>query len=464
MNTQVAHKPLEEFEAQDVPLLLTDIPGDTSKALFAREEQYSSPGGSAVRALSRVVLQEGYGALLRDVDGNVLIDFGMGMIGVSTGHRHPVVMRAISAVTDRYLHVYDMATPERVELFEYFASIVPDNLKRFQMYTGGAETVEAAMRLAKSTTRRHEFISLDRGFHGKTLGALSLTSGGPRQGYGPAAGGHAHTTAAYCYRCPLNLSYPSCGVACADMIENVFQQSTSGEVAAVVVEPMQAAGGMIIPPPEFLSKIASFCAKHELLLVVDEIFTGAGRTGKLWGFQHSDVTPNVLTMGKGCGSGYPVGMLAAEDRLVHDWPWNQAAGSSTTFGGNVVAAAAMLATLKVIEDEGLVENAARIGQLLMARFNEMKERFEFIGDVRGEGLMIGLELVRDKESKTPLDGGLCAQVFSEIMRRGVLIPSAAHVMRVVPPLVIDAELAMRGADLMEEAFEAFDRSARVAAT
>jgi 4-aminobutyrate aminotransferase / (S)-3-amino-2-methylpropionate transaminase / 5-aminovalerate transaminase len=461
MTPNIATRPLEDLTPADVPILVTELPGELSRSMFEREARYTSPGGSAVHTLSQLVLQEAYGALLKDVDGNVLIDFGMGMIGVSTGHRHPVVMRAISRAMDRYLHVYDMTTPERVELYEYMAEILPANLGRFQMYNGGAETVEAALRLAKSGTKKHEFISLYRGFHGKTLASMSLLGLPGKKGYGPLPGGYFQTPNAYCYRCPLGLKYPSCGVACADMISEVYEQQSTGDVAAVIVEPIQAAGGMIVPPPEFLPKIEAFCKKQGLVLIADEIFTGGGRTGKMWAFEHSGVQPNIVTMGKGTGSGFPVGLLAAEDGLVQNWPWNQPNGSSTTFGGNVVAAAAMLATLKVIGDEGMVENSARVGLIMKERFLEMQKKFDFIGDVRGEGLMIGLETVRDRSTKEPLPAELCAELFRQIMRRGVLIPSVAHVMRIVPPLMISEALAVKGLDLMEDAFEAFQRSAHL---
>jgi 4-aminobutyrate aminotransferase / (S)-3-amino-2-methylpropionate transaminase / 5-aminovalerate transaminase len=461
MAIHVASRKLEELGPQDVPLLKTPLPGPKSTALFAREQRFASAGISAVSTLSRLVLQDAYGCLLRDVDGNVLIDFGFGMVGVSTGHRHPVVVRALDEVLDRYLHVYDMATPERVELFEYLTSILPEQIRRFQMYTTGSETVEAAMRLAKSSTGKNEFISLYRGFHGKTLGSMALMGGGMKKGFGPLPGGTFQSHNAYCYRCPLNLTYPECGVACADQIENVFEQQTTGDVAAVVVEPMQAAGGMIIPPNEFLQKIRAFCDRKGLLLIIDEIFTGAGRTGKMWGYEHSGVVGDVVTAGKGIGSGFPVGLLASSSSLGNEWPWAQYAGSTTTFGGNAVAAVAALATLKVIVDERLAENAAVIGKHMLTRFRQMQDRFDFIGDVRGEGLMIGLELVRDKETKEPLAQELCGEIFRHVYQRGLLIPNASYILRIVPPLTITRELADRGLDIFEEALEAFSKTARL---
>ncbi len=461
MAIQAASRPLEDLGPQDVPILRTALPGPKSTALFEREQGLASAGSSAVSILSHLVLEDAYDCLLRDVDGNVLIDFGFGMVGVSTGHRHPIVVRAIKNVLDRYLHVYDMATPERVELFEYLTSILPERLGRFQMYTTGSETVEAAMRMAKASTGKHEFISLYRGFHGKTLGSMALMGGGMKKGFGPLPGGAFQSHNAYCYRCPLNLTYPSCGVACADQIENVYEQQTTGDVAAVVVEPMQAAGGMIIPPNEFLQKIRAFCDKKGLLLIVDEIFTGAGRTGKMWGFEHSGVVGDVITAGKGIGSGFPVGLMASDPSLGADWPWAQPAGSTTTFGGNAVAAVAALATLKVIVDQGLAKNAAVIGEHMLARFRQMQHRFDFIGDVRGEGLMIGIELVRDKETKEPMAQAHAEEIFRQVYQRGVLLPNATYILRIVPPLTLTRELADRGLDIFEAGLEAFAKTANL---
>lgn len=457
MTATTTTRPLEELGAADVPIIRTELPGPRSRELWARESRHASPGLSAMAALSQLVLADGRGALIRDVDGNVFIDFAMGMVGVSTGHVHPEVHAAMQEELERFLHTYDMASHARVQFFELLASLMPEQLQHFQMYSGGTETVEAGMRLAKSYTGKYEFIGLYRGFHGKTLGSLSLMGTAYKNGFGPRAPGMMLSPNAYCYRCPLKLTYPSCGVACADMIEEVYRNESTGQVAAVVLEPIQGAGGIIVPPPEFLQKIAEFCKRNGLLLFVDEIFTSAGRTGKMWAFEHFGLDPDIVTMGKGLGSGYPVGVVASSEPIMRDAPWAQHAGGSTTFGGNSVAATAAYATLRAIIDGDLMGNAQRVGEHMLARLREMQERHPVLGDVRGMGMVIGLEFVRDRETKEPISQAEAEQLFFECLRRGLLVPSAASIMRIVPPLVLSRELADRGLDLLEESIAALER-------
>jgi 4-aminobutyrate aminotransferase / (S)-3-amino-2-methylpropionate transaminase / 5-aminovalerate transaminase len=451
------HQPLNALGVADVPIIRTELPGPRSRELWSRENCYASPGLSAMASLSQLVLADGRGALIRDVDGNVFIDFAMGMVGVSTGHVHPEVHTALKEELDHFLHTYDMASQARVRFFELLAELMPAQLHRFQMYSGGTETVEAGLRLAKSYTRKYEFIGLYRGFHGKSLGTLSLMGIPYKNGFGPRAPGMMLTPNAYCYRCPLKLSYPSCGVACADMIEEVYRNESTGQVAAVVIEPIQGAGGIIVPPPEFVQKIAAFCKRNDLLLFVDEIFTSAGRTGKMWAFEHFGIEPDIVTMGKGLGSGYPVGVVASSEPIMHDWPWSQHAGGSTTFGGNSVAATAAYATLRAIRDEDMTGNAARVGGQMLARLRAMQERYPVIGDVRGMGLVIGLEFVRDRETREPIGQQEAERLFFECLRRGLLVPSAASIMRIVPPLMLSQELADKGLDLLEESIAALQR-------
>jgi 4-aminobutyrate aminotransferase-like enzyme len=241
------------------------------------------------------------------------------------------------------------------------------------------------------------------------------------------------------------------------MIEEVYRNESTGQVAAVVVEPIQGAGGIIVPPPEFLPKIAAFCKRNDLLLFVDEIFTSAGRSGKMWAFEHFDIDPDILSMGKGLGSGYPVGVVASSEPIMRDAPWAQHAGGSTTFGGNSVAATAAYATLRAILDGDMAGNAARVGAHMLERLRTMQQRHPVIGDVRGMGLVIGLEYVRDRETKEPIGQAEAEYLFFQCLRRGLLVPSAASIMRIVPPLVLSLELADKGLDLLEESIEALER-------
>lgn len=450
-------KPLEELTSLEVPIVQTEIPGPRSRELWGREHSYSSPGLSAVATLSQIVLDEGRGSLIRDVDGNVYIDFAMGMIGVSTGHCHPKVTAALKEELDNFLHTYDMASRARVSFFELLASVMPEQLQRFQMYSGGTETVEAGMRLAKSYTRKFEFIGLYRGFHGKSLGSLSLTATGYKTSFGPRAPGFMSTPNAYCYRCPLKLTYPSCGVACADMIEEVWRNESTNQVAAVVLEPIQAAGGIIVPPPEFLHKIQDFCRRNGILFFVDEIFTSAGRTGEMWAFEKFGLTPDIVSLGKGLGSGYPVGIVASSGEIMRDWPWAQHAGGSTTFGGNNMAARAAYITLKSILEEDMLGNVTRVGAHMLSRLREMQTRHPVMGDVRGTGLVLGVEYVRDRDTKEPISQAEAEYLFFECLRRGLLVPTATALMRIVPALNLSMALADKGLDLLEESIDALER-------
>lgn len=454
-------KALEQLRAEEVPILTTEIPGPRSRAIRAREVKHESPGLSALAALSGLAMKEGRGALVRDVDGNVFIDFSSGTVVAVTGHSHPDVVRVLQTELENFIHIYDYASEVRAEFFETLASMLPDALQRFQMYSSGAETVEAALRVSKAFTGRHEFISLYRSFHGKTLGALALMGGQYKKGFGPFPGGFFLTPNAYCYRCPLGLTYPSCGVACADFISNVFEEQSSGDVAAVVVEPVQGAGGVIVPPPEFLPKIAEFCRRNDILLYVDEILTSAGRTGKLWAHQHYDVTPDVMTMGKGIGSGFPLGVVASREEIVSAWPWAQHNGGSTTYGGSPLSAAAGLMTLKTLVAEGLVENAATVGAYMKNRLQAMMEDHPSIGDVRGIGLLLGVEFVRDRARKEPISTEEAHAFYRELLSRGVLVSNAGPIIRVTPPLVMTVDLADRGLDLFEEAVGAFEERCRI---
>ncbi|MCZ7568823.1 MAG: aspartate aminotransferase family protein [Ardenticatenaceae bacterium] len=450
-------RPLEELTVDEVPILRTQIPGPRSQQMWERGHRYDSPGLSALATLSQIVLERGRGSLIRDLDGNVYIDFAMGMVGVSTGHSHPDVRGAIQQEMEDFLHTYDMASTARVEFFESLADILPAQLQRYQMYSGGTETVEAGMRLAKSYTGKYEFIGLYRSFHGKTLGSLSLMGSGYKNGFGPRAPGYMLTPNAYCYRCPLGLEPSSCAAACADMIEEIYQNQSTGQVAAVVLEPVQAAGGIIVPPPEFLQKIAAFCKRHNILLFVDEIFTTAGRTGKMWSFEHYGIEPDIISLGKGIGSGYPLGVIASSEEIMEGWPWAQHAGGSTTFGGNSVAARAGQMTLQVIRDEKMIENAAEVGAHMLARLRDMQTRHPVMGDVRGLGLVLGVEYVRNRETKEPISSTEAEFLFRQCLQRGLMVPTATAIMRIVPALNISKELADKGLDILEESIDALEK-------
>lgn len=455
------HKSLEDLTASEVPILRTTVPGPKSQQITDRESKHVSPGLSALATLSGIAVDEGRGALIRDVDGNVFIDFSSGTVVTVTGHSHPKVVTRIKSELDKFIHAYDYASSSRAEFFEYLASVMPAGLDRFQMFSAGAETVEGGLRLAKSYTGKSEFISLYRGFHGKTLGAMSLMGGGYKKGFGPTASGFFLTPNAYCYRCPLQLTYPSCGVACADFIENVFEQETTGQVSAVVAEPIQGAGGVIVPPPEFLPKIQEFCERNGILLFMDEVLTSAGRTGKLWASDHYDINPDIMTLGKGIGSGFPLGVVASTEEIMSKFPWAQHNGGTSTYGGSPVSAAAGLATLMTLAEEGLVENAATVGDYMKTRLLDMQTRHPSMGDVRGQGMLIAVEFVVDRDTKERISADAAEFLYGELLARGLLVASAAPIMRITPPLVMSVELADRGLGLFDEALTVMEEEFRI---
>jgi 4-aminobutyrate aminotransferase-like enzyme len=403
-------------------------------------------------------MSEGLGALVKDVDGNVFIDFSSGAVVTVTGHSHPQVVDAIRTQVERFIHIYDYGSEVRAEFLDLLAELTPTGIDSFQMFTAGAETVEGGMRLAKAATKQHEFISLYRAFHGKTLGALSAMGGNYKKGFGPLATGIVQTPNAYCYRCPLGLKYPTCKVACADMIEDVYEQQTSGQVAAVMVEAIQGAGGVIVPPPEFLPKIQAFCKRNNILFFVDEVLTSAGRTGKMWASDHYEIKPDIMTMGKGIASGFPLGVVAANAEMMSNWPWNQHAGGTSTFGGSPVSAAAALATLKVIKEENLIEKGANVGAHIKSRLIEMQKRHPSMGDVRGVGMLMAIEFVQDRETKTRITQEQAEMLYREVLNRGVLIASVGPIMRITPSLVLDLVLANTALDMIDQAITAFELS------
>ena len=273
-------------------------------------------------------------------------------------------------------------------------------MHRLQLYSGGAEAVESALRLAKSHTGKYEFVSCWGGFHGKTMGALSLMGSTFKDKLGPMVPGSHQVPYADCYRCPLGSSYPSCGIACADVARKYLKVATAGAVAGMIIEPMQGTAGNIMPPKEFLPAMASIAKEIGALFIADEMITGLGRTGTWWGIHHTGVTPDIVTIGKAVGGGFPLSALATTDEIARAKPWSNASGISSRYGGNPLAAAAGAASLRIIEEEKLVENSQRVGAAMLRELETWVDRYPFVGYVSGSGMFMRVELVSDKQAKT----------------------------------------------------------------
>ncbi|MBI3989077.1 MAG: aspartate aminotransferase family protein [candidate division NC10 bacterium] len=427
------------------------VPGKRSRAIVAREQRYIAPGLQSIALYSGLAMARGTGCTLIDEDGNPYLDFVTGIGVGSIGHAHPHYVEAMRAQIER-LAFGSFTTENRARFLELLASVTPGRLKWIQLYSGGAEAVEAAFRLAKSATGKFEFVGFWGAFHGKTGGVLGLVGDDFKKGLGPFMPGLYSAPYAYCYRCPLKLRYPECGIACADLLRQVIRYQTQGEIAAIIVEPMQGTAGNVIPPPGFLSAVQAIAKEFDALLIADEMLTGFGRTGAMWGSDHEPVVPDVMTVGKGMGGGFPVSGVISTEELMASKPFANPSGSSSSYGGNPLAATAGLATLEVILKENLVRNAERVGAVMLKKLEAFKERYPFVGDVRGKGLLLGIELVKDRRTKEPLPKQVTQRLFQACLQRGLLAMCYSHNIRINPPLTIAEAQALEGLAILEEVF------------
>jgi 4-aminobutyrate aminotransferase len=424
----------------NLPSLVTPLPGPKARAIIERDAQVISP--SYTRSYPLVVAR-GEGAIVEDVDGNRFLDCNAGIAVVATGHCHPKVVEAIQSQAARLIHMSgtDFYYENMVELAEKLAALAPGGGPR-RVYFGnsGTEAIEAAIKLARYQTGRGRFVAFFGAFHGRTMGSLGLTASKTAQqkGFFPVMQGASHIPYAYCYRCAYGKMPDTCAVECVKVLEDQVFSSVlpPEEVAAIVVEPVQGEGGYIVPPKKFFDELRRVADKYKILLIFDEVQSGMGRTGKMFAAEQFDAEPDILALAKGIASGMPLGATVARADLMQ-WP---PGSHASTFGGNPVCVSAALATLELLE-QGLIENAARVGAHMKARLEELSKRFESIGDVRGLGLMIGIELVRDYESKERAPE-LRDRLVEMCFERGVLVLGAGrNSIRICPPLVITNDQA-----------------------
>lgn len=433
----------------DLPQLITQLPGPRAQAVIERDRKVLSPSYTRGYPL---VASRGEGAIVEDVDGNRFLDFNAGIAVAATGHCHPQVVRAIEEQSARLIHMSgtDFYYENMVELAEKLAATAPGAVPR-RVYFGnsGAEAVEAAMKLARYHTGRDKFIAFSGGFHGRTLGALSLTGSKvvQRKGFGPLLSSVYHTRYPDPYRRPARTTPEDYAVECVRFIEDELFRTIlpAEEVAAIVVEPIQGEGGYVVPPPAFFAELECLANKHEILLVFDEVQCGMGRTGKMWAAEHFNAVPDIFASAKGIASGLPLSATIARAEIMD---WGPGAHAST-FGGNPVAVAASLATLDLLQKE-LLANAAAMGAYLMDRMRDWPRRFPHVGEVRGLGLMIGIEIVQDQTTKQRAPE-LRNQVVENAFEHGLLILGAGrNSIRLSPPLIISRDQADFAVDTLEE--------------
>ena len=430
--------------------------GPRSRAIVAQERRHLAPGAQGFSLYAGLAMARGVDCTLIDEDGNEYIDFIAGIAVGSVGHCHPHYVEALKRQVER-LTFGSFTTETRAKFLDLVASVTPEGLTRIQMFSGGAEAVEAALRLARAATGKAEVLGFWGGFHGKTAGVLPLLGSEFKHHHGPFAPGRYLSPYADCYRCPLKLRYPDCGIACAEFVRDVIRHQTGGEIGAIIVEPMQGTAGNIIPPDGFLRAVRAIAREHEALLIADEMITGFGRTGTMWGSDHDGVVPDIITVGKGMGGGFPLAGVISSDAITASKPWSNPSASSSSYGGNPLASAAGLASLEIILKQDLVKNAERVGKVMLGRLEEMKEKYECVGDVRGRGLMLGMELVRDRATREPLAKTVTQALYQECLRRGLVAMTYSPSVRINPPLTIREDAALAGLAILDEALGAVVR-------
>ena len=427
------------------------VPGPKSKSLYEAESAFIAPGLQRIAQLSQLAMVEGRGCTLTDADGNEYLDFFAGVAVASLGHSHPRFVAGLVNQIQR-LAIGSFTNEPRLALLKLLAELAPGALQRTQLYSGGAEAVEAAIRLAKSYTKKHEVVGFWGGFHGKTGGVMGLIGDEWKQKWGPLTPGTHLVPYADCYRCPFQLKHPECGMFCLDFIRQSLKTTTAGMIAAIIVEPMQGTAGNVVPPPEFLPGLSEIAREHDALLIADEMITGFGRTGTMFGCEHTDTEPDIMTIGKGFGCGFPVTGLISTDEITASLPFAKPSSSSSSYGGNPLGAAAALTTIETIIDEDLIDNAERVGAVLLHELRCLQDKYEFIGDVRGAGLLIGLDLVKDRSTKEPLSSAVSEQIFLGALRRGLLLMGYFSRVRINPPLILTETEARDGVAILDEVF------------
>lgn len=439
------------------PRLLTALPGPKAKVIVERDAKFMSPSFTRDYPL---VAKTGHGAMVEDVDGNVFLDFAAGIAVCSTGHCHPKVVEAIQKQAGELIHMSgtDFYYEGLPLLAERLGKTAPGSEGKKVFFTNsGTEAIEGAVKLARYTTKRDKMIAFYGCFHGRTMGSLSLTASKStqRKGFGALLGGVEHIPYPYAYRCALGHMPETCGAEILETLENqIFKRLFDPtEVAGIIIEPIQGEGGYVPAPKFFLQELRRICTQHGIMLITDEVQSGMGRTGKWWAFEHAGIEPDIITSAKGIASGMPLGAIIAKSSVMNWKPGSH----GTTFGGNPVCLAASLATMDLIEG-GLMENARKMGEYIFQRTADWTNKFKIVGDVRGKGLMVGIEFVRDQRTKERA-GDLRNAIVDSAFHRGLLVLGAGeNSLRLSPPLLVDEEQADFAMKTLEECIREAEKS------
>jgi 4-aminobutyrate aminotransferase/(S)-3-amino-2-methylpropionate transaminase len=435
--------------------LKTQVPGPNSSKLLEERNKYIPKG---ISYSFPVFAKEAKGALIVDVDGNQFIDFAAGIGVANVGHCHDRIVKAAKEQLDKYIHtsINVFMYEPYVRLAKKVAAITPGDFPKKTMFANsGAEAVENAVKIARKYTGKKGIIALECAFHGRTLMTMTLTSKVRpyKYGFGPFAPEVYKIPSAYCYRCYFGLSYPDCDMQCVKNLERFFlAECPADNVAALIAEPIQGEGGFIVPPPEYLPQLKDICSKHGILFIADEIQSGFGRTGKMFASEHFGLEADLITIAKSLAAGFPLSGVTGRAEVMDESAPGEIGG---TYGGNPIACAAALEVIDIIQEESLPARAVKIGEIIQKRLRELQDKYPVIGDVRGLGAMVAIELVNDRKTKEPakeITGKLAAGCY----RRGLVVLSAgiySNVLRFLPPLVITDEELNQAMDVLEEALK-----------
>lgn len=427
------------------------FPGKLSAKILERYREYAP---DSMGDTSPLVWEKAEGCRVWDADGREYIDFTSGVLVLNVGHSHPRVTAAIVEQAGKFLNCYGATSEVIAEFMEQLAELLPPSLRKIILLSTGSEAIEAAVRIARAATGRHEILAFSGAFHGRTH--MAMTLGGMqniKQGFGPVAPGVIRLYYPYCYRCLFDKSYPSCHLYCFQHIEHAIRTESSGSIAALLIEPYLGAGGAMAAPKEYIQKVREFCRQHDILFIFDEVQSSFGRTGSMFAFEELGIEPDMVCLGKGISSGIPMSAVAMRTDLAKCV--RKGAFGSTYGGFNPLACAAGLATLSVLREEGVVENARRMSLWIMKRLKDIQGRYPIVGDVRGMGLSLGVEFVTDRDSRQPA-GDLALEVSKHAVKNGLALlfhPGGIHnnVLRLMPPLTIDKATAEKGLQIFENA-------------
>jgi len=440
-----------KIDPASVPDMRMPAPGPKSRQLHERAQKYMKGYSSQVK-LFPVAFESGHGVTLTDADGNKYIDFSSGIYVTNLGHCHPKVVEYVQKHTARLMNCHDFTTEIKTLFLEKLASLTPSNLNGIQMYCAGCESVEAAMRAARAHTGKYEFFSFYGDFHGKTMSAVSVTQVADFT-TGPRAVGMHLAPNGHCYRCAFDKKYPECRLFCVDALERQIRMEGTGSVAAILMEPIQGWSGSVVYPDDYLPAIRKLCDRLGILLIVDEILTCCARTGKMWCVDIYGVVPDMIIMGKGLANGFPATAFAIKEEMTEVM---DKISASTSYGGNPMAAAAGLASLEVIEEENIAERSEKLGNFIMKKLVKMQGEHKIIGEVRGKGCLLGMELVKDRDSREPFaEAG--RRVYQIAFSKGVAWIPANHNLRMSPPLIMEETIAEKALEIIDQSITAVEK-------